>query len=259
MARLLLQCFVICSINMQTAQVNTPQNMSTSEDPEIEALFESGAHIGYGKERRHPKMLEYIFGTRNNVEVFDLSKTLEKLKAAEEFLKTLGSEGKALLWVGTKPPARQHIKEIGEKLGLPYVFKRWLGGTLTNFKIFEGRLNYWNKLEIEEKSGEFEKYSKKEKLMKAIELRKLARMFGGLRSLKSMPAAIVIVDTGEEKTALAEAERKNIPVIALMNVDLNPEAIAYPVPLNDNSSAVIALALGRLAAAYEAGLKTRQI
>lgn len=228
------------------------------ENPEIEILFEIGAHIGYGKERRHPKMLEYIFGTRNNVEVFDLAKTLEKLKMAEEFLTTLGREGKALLWVGTKPPAREHVKEIGERLGLPYISERWLGGTLTNFKIFEGRLNYWNKLETEEKSGEFEKYSKKEKLMKAIELRKLARMFGGLRSLKSIPAAVVIVDTGEEKTAFAEAGRKNIPVIALMNVDLNPEGVAYPIPLNDNSSAVIALVLKRLSAAYEAGLKTRQ-
>lgn len=228
-------------------------------DHEIEELFDAGAHIGYAKMRRHPQMKGFIFGTRNNIEIFDLSKTLTKLKEAEEFLKTLGREGKNILLVGTKPPARQHIREIAQKTGLPYVAERWLGGTLTNFKIFEGRLTYLAKLEAEEKSGEFEKYSKKERLIKMIEIRKLTRMFEGLKNLKSLPQALVIVDPGEESTALSEARRKNIPVVALLNVDCDPKDIKYPIPANDNSSAVVYLVLSKLAAAYEAGVKEKPI
>ncbi|OGF64605.1 30S ribosomal protein S2 [Candidatus Giovannonibacteria bacterium RIFCSPHIGHO2_01_FULL_45_24] len=232
--------------------------MEITENTEIEALFGAGAHIGYTKSRRHPKMSEFVFGTRNNVEVFDLVKTESRIKEAEEFLKALGRAGAAVLWVGTKPPARAHIESVGKKTKSPYVFERWLGGTLTNFKIFEGRLGYLAKLEAEEASGEFEKYSKKERMMKMLEIRKLARMFGGLRLLKALPAALVIVDPGEEKTALAEAERKNIPVAALLNVDCDPRGVNYLIPLNDNSSAAIALVLARLGSAYEAGAREKE-
>ena len=232
--------------------------MEITENTEIGELFDAGAHVGYSKTRRHPKMREFIFGTRNNIEVFDLGKTLTNLKTAEEFLKSLGKESKAVLWVGSKPPASRFIREAAKKTGMPYVAERWLGGTLTNFKIFEGRLAHLAKLEAEEKSGEFEKYSKKEKLLKLIEIRKLGRMFEGLKNVKSLPQALVIVDPGEEKTALSEARRKNIPVVALLNVDCDPQNIKYAIPANDNSSAVISLILNRLAAAYEAGLAEKQ-
>ena len=220
-------------------------------------LFEAGAHIGYSKSRRHPKMNNFIFGTRNNMEIFDLTLTAEKLAGAEEFLKRLGKEGGAVLWVGTKPAAKEHILKTGQALGQPRVAERWLGGTLTNFKVFEGRLLYWANLENEAKSGGFEKYLKKEKLLKEGELRKLERMFGGIKSLKALPAALVVVDPLEEKTAMSEARRKRIPVVALLNTDCNPEGIAYPIPVNDNSSAAIALILGKLKEAYEAGIKEK--
>lgn len=216
----------------------------------IEELFEAGAHLGYSKERRYPKMREYIFSTRNNIEIFDLGKTFAKITEAEEFLAGMGKEKKDVFWVGTKPSAKAHISEAGAKTNMPYVTGRWLGGTLTNFKVLEGRLAYWNQLESEEKSGGFEKYSKKERLVKMTELKKLARMFSGLRNLKNMPGALIIVDPGEEKTALAEAKKKNIPVVALLNVDCDPTGIAYPIPINDNSSAAISLVLKTLAAAY---------
>lgn len=216
----------------------------------VEELFEAGAHIGYSQKRRHPKMGEYIFGTGNDVEIFDLSKTLAKIEKAEEFLKGAAKEKKGVLWVGSKPAAKAHIKEAGAKTGMPYVAERWLGGTLTNFKVFEGRLAYWAKLEDEEKSGGFEKYSKKERLVKKTELNKLARMFEGLRNLKALPSAIIAVDPGEERTAIAEAKKKNIPVVALLNVDCDPTGIAYPIPINDSSSAAIALVLKKLADSY---------
>ena len=220
-------------------------------------LFEAGAHIGYSKSRRHPKMNNFIFGTRNNMEIFDLTLTAEKLAEAEEFLKRLGKEGGVVLWVGTKPAAGEHILKIGKALNQPRVAERWLGGTLTNFKVFESRLLYWANLENEAKSGGFEKYLKKEKLLKEMELRKLERMFGGIKSLKALPAGLVVVDPLEEKTAISEARRKRIPVVALLNTDCNPEGITYPIPMNDNSSAAIALALNKLKEAYEAGVKEK--
>lgn len=215
-----------------------------------EELFDSGAHIGYSQRRRHPKMREYIFGTRNDVEIFELSKTLAKIEKAEEFIKEAGKEKVGILWVGTKPAAKAHIKEAGGRTNMPYVSERWLGGTMTNFKVFEGRLAYWANLENEEKSGGFEKYPKKERLVKKTELSKLAKMFEGLRNLKALPSALVVVDPGEEKTAVSEAKKKNIPVVALLNVDCDPTGIAYPIPINDNSSAAISLVLKKLADAY---------
>lgn len=221
------------------------------ENPEIKALFEAGAHIGYGKARRHPKMDEYIFGTRNNVEIFDLDKTLAKLKEAEEFLRSLGGEGKIVLWVGAKPAAAQHVERIGARLDAPYVAKRWLGGTITNFKVIGGRLSYLDKLESEEKGGGFSKYLKKEKLVKEAELKKLQLTFKGIRNLKGAPDALFIVDPGEESAAFREARRKNIPVVGLLNSDCNPEGVKYAIPANDNSSATIALVLDRLASAFK--------
>lgn len=227
------------------------------ENPEIKALFDTGAHVGYSKTRRHPKMDEYIFGTRNNVEIFDLDKTLAKLKEAEEVSRSLGRGGKNILWVGTKPAAARHVENIGERLNAPYVAKRWLGGTITNFKVIGGRLSYLNQLESEESSGGFAKYVKKEKLIKEAELAKLKRNFKGIRNLKGAPDTLFIVDPGEESAAFREAKRKNIPVIAIANSDCNPEGIKYVIPANDNSSATIALILDRLASAYESGLKEK--
>jgi len=126
----------------QVLSQNLGQNAGAQANaPEIEALFQAGAHLGYGKTRRHPKMREYIFGTRNNVEIFDLERTLAKLTEAESFMRALGEAGKLVLWVGTKSAAARHIEAIGTKLGHPYVSLRWLGGTITNFKIIGDRLS----------------------------------------------------------------------------------------------------------------------
>ncbi|OGF61189.1 30S ribosomal protein S2 [Candidatus Giovannonibacteria bacterium RIFCSPHIGHO2_01_FULL_45_33] len=222
---------------------------------EIETLFSAGAHLGYGKSTRHPKMKEYIFGSRNNVEIFDLERTAKKLKDAEDYLHKLGANKKTVLWVGTKPAAASVIAETAKKLGAPYVNERWLGGTLTNFKIIEARLAYWANLESEKEAGGFDKYVKKEKLLKMTELRKLQRMLGGIKNLKFLPEAVVIVDPKEESTAFSESKRKKIPVVALLNTDCDPRGVSFPIPANDNSASSVSLILERLAAAYEAGTK----
>ena len=224
--------------------------------PELETLFSAGAHLGYGKSTRHPKMQSYIFGNRNNIEIFDLEQTLIKIKAAEAYLNELGQNKKVVLWVGTKPSASTTIEEVAHKLNQPFVNDRWLGGTLTNFKVIDGRLKYWANLESEKETGGFEKYVKKEKLLKMVEMRKLSRMLRGIKTMKTLPDAMVIVDPKEESTAFSEARRKNIPVVAILNTDCDPTNISYPIPANDNSTSVAALILNYLAAAYEAGLKT---
>lgn len=241
---------------MTTTTLDTNDKTSS---PELEKLLIAGAHLGYGKSTRHPKMKDFIFGSRNNMEIFDLEHTLLKMRAAEAFLKELGRAKKTVLWVGTKPAASASIGAIGQKLHSPYVNERWLGGTLTNFKIIETRLNYWMNMEKEKETGGFEKYVKKEKMLKLAELRKLNRMLGGLKMMRALPDALVIIDPKEEKTAFLEAKKKKIPVIALLNTDCNPTGIAYPIPGNDNSQSAIELISSRLAAAYEEGSNEKPI
>jgi len=227
------------------------------KDNFVQNLFDAGGHIGYSRVRRHPKMQDFIFGARNNIEILDLELTEKKLNEAEDFLKKLGREGKNILLVGTKPSAKNHIKEMGIALNIPYVSERWLGGTITNFKVLGGRIAYLHKLEEEEKTGGFEKYAKKERTVKKIKLEKLRNMFNGIKNLKSIPDALVIVDPNEEKTAFAEALTKNIPVVALINVDSNPENINYPIPVNHNSQKAVSIVLQCLQKSFEDGLKEK--
>lgn len=221
--------------------------------PAISALFEAGAHMGHSKSRRHPKMAPFIFGTRNNIEIFDLEQTETRIQKAEEFLRELGKNAKLVLWVGSKPAARKHVERVAAGLGMPMVVERWLGGLLTNFKVLEGRLRYWQALETEVAHGGLEKYVKKERLLKLVELRKLTRMFGGLRPLTRIPDAIVVVDPAEEFTASKEAFSKHVPLIALLNSDCNPEGILYPIPANDDATKTIELIVERLGKAYQEG------
>ncbi len=203
-------------------------------------------------------MKDFIYGLRNNIEIIDLETSQKKLEEAELFLKNLGKEGKAVLFVGTKPNAKNFVKETAQSLNMPFVTERWLGGTLTNLKVIGGRIGYLERLEMEEKSGGFEKYTKKERMLKNFEIEKLRKMFGGIRGLKAMPAAVVVVAPKEEVTAIAEARKKGIKVVALMNIDFSPEDIAYPIPLNDNSGQAISMVLGRLGKAYAEGSKEKQ-
>lgn len=229
----------------------------TTQD-QINELFSAGAHIGYSKSKRHPKMKDFIYGLRNNIEIIDLEASQKKLLEAESFFKGLGKEGKVVLFVGTKPNVKNFIMETAKNLNMPYVVERWLGGTLTNFKVISGRIGYLERLEMEEKSGGFEKYTKKERMLKSFEIEKLRKMLGGIRNLKAMPGVLVVAAPKEEITAISEAQKKGIPIVGLMNIDFNPKNIAYPIPLNDNSSLAISIVLKRLEKAYAEGIKEKQ-
>jgi len=236
-----------------------PDSQEVQISPELAEMFKAGMYVGYRKTKRHPNMRQFIFGTKNNVEVFDLSKVQTKLEEALNFIRELGREEKTILFVGTKACARIAIAKIAEALDMPYVTGRWLGGTLTNIKVILERIAYWQHLEEMERTGEIKKYIKQERFKIAKEAEKLSRMFGGLKIMKKLPAALFVVDMGEESIAVGEARKKHIPVVALSNSDTNPDLAAYPIPANDNSKASIEYVLARAEASYREGQALRPV
>lgn len=241
------------------AKVGSPvegREKSDHFDQELEKIFKAGVHFGYSRSARHPKMAPYIFGLRNNVEVFDLEKTKIKLEEALVFVRELGEKKKTIILVGTKPAIRDIVKKAAQETGGLYVNERWLGGSITNFSVIRKRMDYYENLRNEKESGGLDKYTKKERLEIAKKLEKLERNFGGLLPLKKIPDAVLIVDPKEEKTAAKEAADKNIPVIAILNSDTNPENISYPIPANDASRASVDYLLSKIAEAYQEGKKT---
>ncbi len=224
--------------------------MSTAD---IQTLFEAGTHFGYLRARRHPTASPYLFGTKDRTDIFDLEETTKRLDAAVAFATSLAASGKQVLFVGGKNEAIGIVKDAAEKVGAPYVAGRWIGGTLTNFKNIRKRIDRLEKLTSERASGELEKYTKRERLMIDREITELLGRFGGLVKMADLPAAIFIVDTRHENTAVLEANQLKIPVIGLSSSDCDFSLVRYPIPGNDTSVRSIALVANVLADAYAAG------
>jgi small subunit ribosomal protein S2 len=218
-----------------------------------EEMLTAGAHFGYSCSSRHPKMKSFIFTSRNDTEIFDIEKTKNKLAAAKEFLKNLAKEKKTLLFVGTKKEAQKSIETSAKDLNMPYVRERWLGGTLTNFKEIKNRIDFLNDLLKKKSSGELEKYTKKERLQIERKIIKLEKYLKGLQQCRNLPFALIAVDSNYEKTAVQEARQMNIPVIALMNSDCNPEDADYFIPANDSSVSSINYFLSEFVKGYKEG------
>ncbi len=246
---------------MQTLNETTvlPTNGRHSSEGELEEMFKAGAHFGYSRSSRNPKMKRFLFGLRNNVEVFDLDKTKKKLDEAKEFAKNLGKEGKPILFVGTKPEIKDLLKKYANEADMPYVTERWLGGTLTNFGEIKKRRDYMEDLMSKRDSGELEKYTKKERLQISRKIARLMQYFSGLEKLRTLPSALVAVDTRKESIAVEEAKKTRIPVIGIMNSDCDPDDAAYPIPANDNSVSSVEYFLRAIVEAYKNGLKERAI
>lgn len=224
-----------------------------TNDPVINTLFSAGAHFGYRRSKRHPSVTPFIFGSKSGVEIFDLEKTKTALESAEAFVKSLAQSGKILLFVGGKSEAREAVKNGAEKLSLPAVFSRWIGGTLTNFANIRARIDKMLDLISKREKGELAKYTKKERLLIDREVTKLEEMFGGLVSLKSLPGAVFVVDPGKEYIAVTEAKKEGIPVVALASSDCDFSKVDYVIPGNDASRQSIAFFVDRIVAAYESG------
>ena len=222
-------------------------------DPNLKELLGACVHFGYAKTRRHPRMREFVAGVKSNTEIFNLEKIWQNLSRALEYIESIGKDGGTILWVGTKPSAAATIEAVARELGHPYVSGRWIGGTLTNFKIIRERINYWQDLVSKQKSGELAKYTKQEQLMIQRKVDRLSRAFGGLVSFDGMPRALFLVDTGEESSALHEAELKRIPTVALLNSDCDPARVTYPIPGNDNAPKSVQYILEKARDAYVKG------
>jgi len=215
----------------------------------LKEMLEAGCHFGHQARRWNPKMNEYIYTKRGGVHIFDLGLSAKKLKEAMEFVQNLTAEGKKIVFVGTKRQATAVIKEQAEKCGMPYVAVRWLGGIITNWEQIKKSLDKMMDLEEKKSKGEFEKYTKRENVLIDKQIEKLDRFLGGLRSLKSEPAAVFVVDVKKEIAAVKEARMKGIPVIAIIDTNTDPDLIDYPIPANDDAVSSIKLIVSKIAEA----------
>lgn len=228
-----------------------------STDIDIKKLYDAGAHFGYARTRRHPTAVPFIFNTVARTDVFDLEKTVRFLSEALEFVRSLGKEGKTLLFVGGKTEVIATIRDGAVRIGAPYVAGRWIGGTLTNFKNIRKRIDRLEKLTADRESGELEKYTKRERLMIDREIEELLGRFGGIVALRDLPSALFIVDTRHEHTAVREANQLEIPVVALASSDCDFAKIQYQIPANDTSVKSVKLITEAAADAYLSGKSTK--
>ena len=223
----------------------------------MNSLLEAGVHFGHQKRRWNPKMDRFIFAQRNGIHIIDLQKTLNTLIAAADFLTQISSQGKKILLVGTKKQARDTIQVESERSNSLYVNNRWLGGTLTNFKTIQSRIDHLVDLESRKDAGEFNQLSKRESLRYDVEIERLNRNLSGIKEMTEMPGALLIVDIGKEEIAVAEANRVGIPIVALVDSDCNPDLIDYPIPGNDDAIRSIRLIIGHMASAIIEGHNQR--
>lgn len=214
-------------------------------------MFGVGAHYGYTRTRRHPTTKPFLYGTKNRTDIIDLEKTAASLAKAQEVLATLGSTGKQVLFVGTKPEASPAVKAAAESLGMPYVEIRWIGGTLTNDKQIKSRVTLLEDMTVKHEKNELIAKTKKEKLLLERKMEKLARRFGGLATMKGAPGALIVIDSDEEAIAVTEANKVGVPVISISNTDCNIQTVAYPIVANDANKKAIEFFLNKLVSAYK--------
>jgi len=223
----------------------------------MKQLLDAGAHFGHQTRRWNPKMRRFIFTDRNGIYIIDLQQTLTYIDQAYEFVKESVAHGGTVLFVGTKKQAQEAIAEQATRVGMPYVNHRWLGGMLTNFQTVHQRLVRLKELESMEQSGGFEGRTKKEILMLTREKNKLERTLGGMRDMSKVPSVVWVVDTNKEHIAVGEARKLNIPVVALLDTNCDPDVVDYPIPANDDAIRSVTVLTRVIASAVAEGLKAR--
>jgi small subunit ribosomal protein S2 len=224
-----------------------------SEIPSMLEMLQAGVHFGHKASKWHPKMKPFIFGERSDVHILNLELTAKKLKEALDFVRKTTAAGGVVLFVGSKEQAKEIVKRHAKDAGMPYVTTRWLGGTFTNFKTIKSVTDRFTDLKNKTATGGLAKYTKKEQLNFQKEIVKLEELVGGIETLKKLPEAIFVVDVRAEKTAVAEARKRKVPVVALCDTNINPENIDYPVPSNDDAVKAIEMMVGLFAAAAKEG------
>ena len=219
----------------------------------ITTLLDAGAHFGHQTRRWNPKMKPYIFGNRGDIYIIDLKQTLYGLDAAYTFVSNLTRKGGTVLFVGTKKQAQEAIKEEASRVGMYYVNARWLGGMLTNFKTMRGRVDRLNQLKRMQEDGTFDMLPKKEVMKHLGEIAKLEKYLGGVTEMKKLPGALFVVDPRKERNAINEARKLNIPIVAIVDTNCDPDEIDYVIPGNDDAIRAIKLISSVMANAIQEG------
>lgn len=224
---------------------------------DVKQLLDAGIHYGHHTGRWNPKMKKYIYGKRNSLHIIDIKETIRGLLLAKKFLYQTVQEGNDIVLVGTKRQAQKCIKSTAERLEMHWVIDRWIGGTLTNFREIRKRVRRLDELEQMETDGTLDIYSKKEGSRLRRELRKVRRNLGGIRNMTKFPGAMVVIDPTREHIAVREAQKVNIPVIALIDTEADPSLVDIPIPGNDDAMRAIEIVVEELATAVEMGIKGR--
>jgi small subunit ribosomal protein S2 len=207
----------------------------------MKALLEAGVHFGHQTRRWNPKMAKFIFGTRNKIHIIDLQKTLKELKKNYKMVRDLVAEGKEMIFVGTKKQAQSPLKEEAQRCGAFFVAERWLGGTLTNFETLKKSIARYKEIEKMKEDGVFQILSKKEQSQIERERIRLEKSLEGLKNMTKLPGLMFVVDSNEESTAVCEARKLNIPIVAVCDTNCDPNLVDYPIPGNDDAIRAVKL------------------
>lgn len=225
--------------------------------PTVLELFKNGVHFGHQVSRWHPKMKPYIFTQKNGVHIINVEITLEKLGLALEFIKKIVTNGGTILFLGTKKQAQPILEKYAIEAQMPYITERWLGGTFTNFSEVSRVTKRYLSLKNGKESGDFQKYTKSEQTKFDKEMQKLHGLIKGIVNVKKLPEAVFVIDIKREKTAVNEALKKEIPIIAICDTNVNPEKITYPIPANDDGIKSIELITKLIAEAIKEGIEEK--
>ena len=201
----------------------------------VDEMASSGVQFGHKVSKLHPKMKTFVSGIKNNVHIFDLEKTAKEFEKALGFIAKLVSEGKVIVFVGTKIQLKKIVQDSAEEIGVPYVTERWLGGTFTNFETIQKRVSYFKDLEKKKETGELEKYTKRERLDFDRELAILKTKFEGIRNMQKLPDAVLILGLDKDITCAREANRKGIKIVSVVDTNMNPDIVDYIIPANDDA------------------------
>ncbi|NLV51422.1 MAG: 30S ribosomal protein S2 [Clostridiales bacterium] len=219
----------------------------------MKQLLEAGVHFGHQTRRWNPKMAPYIYMERNGIYIIDLQKTVRKLEEAYNFVRQLSENGQNILFVGTKKQAQDAVREEAERVGQYFVNARWLGGMLTNFKTMRTRIDRLAQLRKMQEDGTFDMLPKKEVIKLTGEIGKLEKYLGGVKDMKRLPGALFIIDPRKERNAIAEARKLNIPIVAIVDTNCDPDEIDYIIPGNDDAIRAIRLISATMANAVQEG------
>ncbi len=233
----------------------TPKKVSyyTADLPSLKDMLEAGVHFGHSVKRRNPRMDEYVYAVKNGVQIFDLIKTRDLLAEACGYLMQTVADGGQVLLVGTKGQAAETVKSEAERLGIPFITTRWVGGLFTNWEQLKNRITKLVDMRKKMEAGDYKKYTKKEQVLLKREIDRLTRMYGGLVPMEKLPAAIFIVDPTREITAVRESIARGVPIVAIADSNANPQPLARVIPANDDALKSVVMLVKAVTAAIEKG------